>query len=60
MPSIGGASVSGAAGTVAVWSINDSVGSPTVGPGSGEDGVAVDSAAEAVSCSPRISAVAAS
>ena len=58
--SVGGASVSVTAGAVEVWSISASVGWASVGAGTGEDGIAVDSAAEAVSCSPRISAVAAS
>ena len=60
MPSVGGASVSVAAGGVDVWSINDSVGWASVGAGSGVDGIAVVSAAEAVRCSPRASAVVAS
>ena len=38
MPSVGGASVSVAAGAVDVWSINASVGWASVGLGSGEDG----------------------
>ena len=57
MPSVGGASVSVTAGAVDVWSINDLVGWASVGPGSGVDGTVVVSAAEDVSCSPRVSAV---
>ena len=49
MPSVGGASVSVAAGAAVVRSINGSVGWDAVGPGSGVDGIAVVSAAEAVS-----------
>ena len=60
MPSIGGASVEVTAGAVDVWSINDSVGWASVGPGSGVDGIAVVSAGKAVSGSPRVSAVVAS
>ena len=60
MPSVGGASVEVTADGVEVWSINGSVGWDSVGPGSGVDGIAVVSTAEAVSCSPRVSAVVAS
>ena len=60
MLSIVGASVEVTAGAVEVWSISDSVGWDSVGPGSGVDGTTVVSAAEAVSCSPRVSAVVAS
>ena len=60
MSSVGGASVSVAAGAVDVRSIKGSVGWDPVGAGSGVDGTVVVSAAEAVSCSPRVSAVVAS
>ena len=60
MPSVGGASVSVTAGAVDVRSIKGSVGWDSVGAGSGVDGIAVVSTAEAVSCSPRASAVVAS
>ena len=60
MPSVGGASVSVTAGVVGVWSINNSVGWASVGPGSAVDGIAVVSAAEAVSFRPRVSAAVAS
>ena len=60
MRSVGGASVSVTVGAVEVWSINDSVGWASVGAGSGVDGMTVVSTAEAVSCSPRVSAVVAS
>ena len=60
MLSVSGASVSVAVGAVDVWSINGSVGWVSVGPGSSVDGIAVVSTAEAVSCSPRVSAVVAS
>ena len=57
MPSVGGASVSVTAGAVDVLSINGSVGWASVGAGSGLDETGVDSAAEGVSCSPRVSAI---
>ena len=60
MPSVGGASVSVAVGAVEVWSITGSIGWDSVGPGSSVDGIAADSAAAAVSWSPRESAVGAS
>ena len=60
MLTIGGASVSDAAGAEDVWSINGSVGWASVGLGSGVDGRVVDSDAKAVSFSLRASAVVAS
>ena len=57
MRSVGGASVWDTAGAVDVWSINDSVGWDSVGPGSGVDGIAVVSTAEAVKSIPRVSTV---
>ena len=61
MLSVGSVSVSVAVGVVDVRSINGSVGWDAVGPGSSVDGIAVVIlTAEAVSCSPRVSAVVAS
>ena len=57
---IGDVSVSVAAGAEDVWSINGSVGWASVGLDSDVDGRVVDSAAKAVSCSARASAVVAS